>query len=255
MAAEIQIRHCTSLDEFDQCVSLERLIWGDAITVPNGIFVVAKHTGGQVLGAFDEDKLVGFTLALAGLRTMQPLLHSHMTAVLPDYQNRGLGRSLKIFQRRDALNRGIRLVEWTFDPLEIKNARFNLVRLGAIARRFIPNCYGVTASPAHAGLPTDRLLAEWWLDSERVRRILSDSPPSLASDAVRVSIPMNVSETKFTDATEAATVQRHLGQRLQRRLVAGYVVTGIEPHISSADYILEPAAEIDGLQLPPIHND
>ena len=169
---EIEIRHCHSLPEYETCVDLELRIWGEQIAVPSAIFVVAHHTGGQILGAFDDDKMVGFTLALVGTRSGKPFLHSHMTAVLPAYQNRGVGRRLKLFQRQDALKRDIRLVEWTFDPLELKNAHFNFVRLGAIAQRFIPDCYGITQSPLHAGLPTDRLVAEWWIDSDRVKNIL-----------------------------------------------------------------------------------
>src|SRR5262245_66388141 len=104
--------------------------------------------------------MAGFTLALAGLREGKPLLHSHLTAVLEEYRNLGIGRRLKLFQRQDALGRGIELVEWTFDPLEIKNAYFNLVRLGAIARRFLPNCYGITPSPWTGCLPHHRPNAE-----------------------------------------------------------------------------------------------
>jgi predicted GNAT superfamily acetyltransferase len=173
----IEIRHCRSLPEYDDGARLERLIWGEEITVPTPIFVVADHTGGQVIGAYDGNKMVGLTLALAGFRGSLRFLHSHMTAVLPEYQNRGVGRRLKLFQRQDALKRGIPLVEWTFDPLELKNAHFNLVRLGAVARRYIPDCYGVTESPLHAGLPTDRLVAEWWIDSVRVKEILAGNLP------------------------------------------------------------------------------
>ena len=133
--------------------------------------------------------MVGFTLALVGTRAAKPFLHSHMTAVLPEFQNQGVGRRLKLFQRHDALKRGIRLVEWTFDPLELKNAHFNFVRLGAIARRFIPNCYGVTESPLHAGLPTDRLVAEWWIDSDRVKNILADNSLPAAADTQSISLP------------------------------------------------------------------
>src|SRR6202012_2433270 len=101
-------------------------------------------------------------------------LHSHMLAVLPEYRNAGLGRRLKLAQRDDALSRGFDLMEWTFDPLEIKNAYFNLERLGAIARRYNVNQYGITSSPLQGGLPTDRLVAEWWLKSKRVEQLLAN---------------------------------------------------------------------------------
>ena len=79
-------------------------------------------------------------------------------------------------QRDDALARGIQLIEWTFDPMELKNAFFNIERLGAIVRRYAENQYGITASPLHGGLPTDRCYAEWWIDSPRVRAVLAGQP-------------------------------------------------------------------------------
>src|SRR5208283_845949 len=101
-------------------------------------------------------------------------LHSHMLGVLPEYRDAGIGRTLKLTQRDEARARGIDLIEWTFDPLEIKNAFFNIERLGAIVRRFVLNQYGTTSSPLNAGLPTDRCTAEWWISSPRVLAITGD---------------------------------------------------------------------------------
>ena len=143
--AQIRVRHCHGLEEFHACVELQWRVWGgaDIDLVPLPLFVLAAETGGQVLGAFagaaEAGKMVGFTLAIAGAREGKPYLHSHMTAVLEEHRDRGVGRQLKLFQRQDALDRGIELVEWTFDPLELRNAYFNLVRLGAIVRRLLPN--------------------------------------------------------------------------------------------------------------------
>src|SRR5580692_8486295 len=247
---EIEIRHCESLAEYETCVRLEKQIWGEHIAVPSAIFVVAHHTGGQIFGAFDSGRMIGMTLALAGTRAGKPFLHSHMTAVLPEYQNLGVGRRLKFFQRQDALKRDIRLVEWTFDPLELKNAHFNFVRLGAIARRYIPNCYGVTESPLHAGLPTDRLVAEWWLDSDRVRGILADNPCPLGETTERVSIPSNIGALKKKDQQAGAKVQKQARESFQKYFREGYVATGIEAREDATHYILEPAASIGGLRLP-----
>ena len=249
MPAEIEIRHCQSLAEYDECVRLERSTWGEDITVPAAIFVVAHHSGGQVLGAFEGGKIIGFTLALAGLRGAQRFLHSHMTAVLPAYQNRGVGRRLKLFQRQDALKRGIPLVEWTFDPLELKNAHFNLVRLGAVVRCYIPDCYGVTNSPVHAGLPTDRLVAEWWLDSERVRGILADNPAPAKGPLERISIPSGVTETKMNDRAAGLRIQSAVRSQFEQLFSKGYIASGIENRGDATDYLLEPIASIAGLQL------
>ncbi len=191
----ILIRHCHGIEEFEACIQVERAVWksADLDVVPMPLFVVAAETGGQVLGAFHGKDLVGFTLAIAGWRSRKPFLHSHMTAVLDGYRNRGIGRRLKLFQREDALARGISLIEWTFDPLITKNAYFNFMRLGAIARRYVPNAYGITTSPLHADLPTDRLVAEWDLRSLRVRRVLAGkrATPAFSKKAVRITIPVN----------------------------------------------------------------
>lgn len=255
LSAEIEVRHCHSLPEYDECVRLERLTWGETITVPAAIFVVAHHSGGQVLGAFGDGRLVGFTLALAGLRGKQRFLHSHMTAVLPEVQNRGVGRRLKLFQRQDGLKRGIPLVEWTFDPLELKNARFNLARLGAVVRRYLPDCYGVTNSPLHDGLPTDRLVAEWWLDSERVKGTLADDVPPANSALERISVPSNLAEIKKRDRAGGLRIQSAARVEFQQWFQKGYVATGIENRGDSTDYILEPRASIAGLRLEEFHEE
>jgi predicted GNAT superfamily acetyltransferase len=247
---DIEIRHCESLEEYEECVRLQRITWGKDILVPSAIFVVAHHTGGQVLGAFDGSKMAGFTHALAGVRGGSVFLHSHMTAVLPEYQNRGVGRRLKLFQRQDALKRGIHLVEWTFDPLELKNARFNLLRLGAVVRRFVANCYGITDSPMHAGLPTDRLIAEWWLDSERVKDILAGNLPASGKSEKRIALPADIGERKNENRAEAAGIQLAARTQFEEHFAAGYVATGIETDGTTTEYILEPAGGIAGLQLP-----
>src|ERR1700744_2673954 len=139
------------------------------------MFLLEMKIGGQVVGAcVPGGKMIGFAMALPAYRDGMPYLHSHMLAVLPEYRNAGLGRRLKLAQRDDALSRGFDLMEWTFDPLEIKNAYFNLERLGAIARRYNVNQYGITSSPLQGGLPTDRLVAEWWLKSKRVEQLLAN---------------------------------------------------------------------------------
>jgi predicted GNAT superfamily acetyltransferase len=251
----VEIRHCSTKREYEECVRLEHAIWGEKISVPLPIFVVAHHTGGQVIGAFNEEKLAGCTLALAATRAGKPFLHSHMTAVLPEFRDQGVGRRLKLFQRQDALKRGIELVEWTFDPLDLKNAYFNLVRLGAVARRYIADCYGVTESPLHAGLPTDRLVAEWWLNSERVKCILADDAPPMKDSAERVTLPANIAEIRESDRDAAARVQATGREQFQEWFASGYVTTGVESREGTTDYLLEPAAAIAGLRFPTLVED
>src|SRR5277367_504014 len=204
MSEGIVVRKCSSIEEFHGCVALEKEIWGeeDLEVEPVTLFVVAAETGGQVLGAFDGKRMVGFTLAVAGFREGTIFLHSHMTGVLDEYRDRGAGRALKLLQREEALGRGIRLIVWTFDPLETRNAHFNLNRLGAIARKYLPNHYGVTSSPLHLGLATDRLLAEWRLDSERVVAAVSDlgkAPSASVVAAATIALPGELGAWKQSD--------------------------------------------------------
>src|SRR6201994_3818811 len=166
----IEIRPLTSLEHFERCVVLQLEVWGysDGDVIPRRVFVVAERIGGQVLGAFDGDNLGGFAMSLPGYRHGKSYLHSHMLAVLPPYRNSGIGRRLKLAQRDDAIARGFDLMEWTFDPLEIRNSHLNISRLGVIVRRHQPDFYGPSSSPLQGGLPTDRLYAEWWVRSARV---------------------------------------------------------------------------------------
>ena len=183
----IAIRRCEGLEELRACVALQKEVWNftDAELVPLRMFVVAEKVGGQVMGAFDGERMVGFALSVPGTRSGRVYLHSHMLAVHKDHRNGGLGRRLKLLQREDALARGIELIEWTFDPLEIKNAYLNIEKLGAIARRYNINQYGITSSPLQGGLPSDRLIAEWWLKSERVEDFAGDGEGSGFRAAVR----------------------------------------------------------------------
>jgi predicted GNAT superfamily acetyltransferase len=248
-ASDVEIRPCVSVAEFAECVRIEHAIWGESIAVPVPMFVVAHHSGGEVLGAFLDGALVGFTLAYAGMRAGKHFVHSHMAAVLPEYRDRGVGRALKLFQRREALRRGIDLIEWTFDPLDLKNGYFNLARLGVIARRYIPNCYGVTDSPLHAGLPTDRLVAEWWLASERVEKAIEGVANPASGAAERIEISNSFAMLREIDRAAALRLQTSLREQFQAAFAKGFAATGIEGREGATDYILEPAGAVEGLKL------
>lgn len=174
-AEKISVHKIVSIPEMEACVQLQQAVWQfrDLDIIPRRMFAVANAVGGQVMGAWTADKLIGYALAIPGLRDGRPYFHSHMLAVTPEYRNRGVGKMLKLAQREDALARGIELIEWTFDPLEVKNAFFNIEKLGAIVRRYTPDFYGASTSPLHGNLPTDRLHAEWWLRSARVRALIA----------------------------------------------------------------------------------
>ncbi len=210
-ADALRLRSCSTLEEFNACLELQREVWGfsDLELVPLRVFSVASKIGGQVIGAWEGDTLVGFAFSLPGSRGGYPYLHSHMLGVKETYRNTGLGRRIKLFQREDAIARGFDLIEWTFDPLEIKNAYFNLERLGAIARRYNLNQYGITTSPLQGFLPTDRLVAEWWLKSKRVESLLTTGRLPGFQAELQISVPAEIYAWKAHAETrpKAAEVQ------------------------------------------------
>ena len=231
-ADAIGLRRCHDIEEFRACVALQKEVWNftDAELVPLRMFVVADKVGGQVMGAFDGKTMVGFALSVPGTRSGHVYLHSHMLAVRKEYRNGGLGRRMKLMQRQDALARGIELIEWTFDPLEIKNAYLNIEKLGAISRRYNINQYGITSSPLQGGLPSDRLIAEWWLKSKRVsdllengknQRVSGGSCDSCASPDLRL-------EGGSRDRAKAQQVQERNRDHFLHSFKNGLTVLGYE---------------------------
>jgi predicted GNAT superfamily acetyltransferase len=228
----IIVRSCEADSELMACVELQKEVWGfsDAELIPLRLFMVAQRIGGQVLGAFDGNELVGFALGIPGMRGGHPYLHSHMLAVRTTYRNSGVGRRIKLFQREDALARGCELIEWTFDPLEIKNAFLNLERLGAIARRYNINQYGVSFSPLQGGLPTDRLVAEWWLKSKRVEALLGSGKLPRFEVEETVTVPAEIYRWKASEADwgRAAQVQEHNRGLLIAAFARGLAALGLK---------------------------
>jgi predicted GNAT superfamily acetyltransferase len=268
-----------------QCVDVQRKAWGfsDEDLLPVRVLVVCTKIGGQVLGALDaHGKVVGFVNAFPGVRDNKVYLHSQMMGVLPVYQNFGIGRGLKLAQREEALRRGIQRIEWTFDPLEIRNAHFNLEILGVICRKLYVNTYGITSSHLQAGLPTDRLVAEWHLESARVRsRIRAHSlKPTQPSEIVpftvnpfrpmgareenseytascfcteetaenrakTVELPSNMNQLKSVDSETSLKLQLEFRQQMLNLLERDYCVTKFEVDRGNqrARYHLEPYDE------------
>jgi predicted GNAT superfamily acetyltransferase len=223
----VKIRSCEGFEELSHCVQLQKDVWGypDRDVMPRRVFVVAQKIGGQVIGAFDGGRLVGFALALPGISPSGPYLHSHMLAVEPDHRNRGIGRKLKLFQREEALGRGIGRMEWTFDPLEIKNSFLNIAKLGTVVRRYAPNFYGISSSPLHGQVPTDRLYAEWWLDSDRVRAALDHGhEPTTAAVEQEIAVPHQIAHWRHEAEDQGRVLdiqtqnREHFEQAFARRL-------------------------------------
>jgi predicted GNAT superfamily acetyltransferase len=262
----IEIRACEGLEELEACVQLQVETWGvdPSETTPRKSFLLAQQIGGQVIGAFvkagrreegggsrdeglgsrdegagDEglgtgkaESLVGFAFSLPGVKTKDgiasPYLHSHMLAVKEGFRNRGIGVELKLAQRNEALARGIRKMEWTFDPLEIKNAYINIHRLGAIVFSYRVNFYGLSSSRLQGGLPTDRLVAEWYMDSPRVRGRVDGRSAEDYDIARRIVVPAAIYEWKTSEASRsrAEDVQLENRRKFQEAFNEGMTVVG-----------------------------
>ncbi len=239
----IEIRRLTTQPEFTEAVQLQKTIWGfeDIDLLPVRLFVVASKVGGHVFGAYDGSRMVAFCLAIPGLKPRgRYYLHSHMLGVLDGYRDLGLGRKLKLAQRGEALERGIDLIEWTFDPLELKNAFFNIERLGAIIRRFVFNQYGTTSSTLHGGLPTDRCVPEWYIASDRVRGILGGTPLPLPAIEARIAVPQAIGEIKKTDPARARAIQSEVSAQFDHHFAQGLAVVGFERSPEFGSYLLAP---------------
>lgn len=232
-ARMIEVREISEHRDLAAAVKLQKIIWGfeEVDLLPQRLFVVATKIGGNVLGAFDGDQMVGFSLAIPGVKADGGAYwHSHMMGVLEPYRNKGVGRMLKMRQRSDALARGIKLIEWTFDPLELKNAFFNIERLGVIVRRYVLNQYGTTSSHLHGSLPTDRCVAEWFLDRERKTIPIRS----------RIEVPAEIAMLRRKDPPRARAIQERISNRFIDCFRQGLAVIGFERMPSAGAYLLAP---------------
>lgn len=167
----IEIRECTTVEEMNHCVMLQREVFAmpDLEISPARHLIVTRTAGGYTLGAYHDDQLIGFVLSIPGFRGEERFFYSHMAAVRKEFQSLGIGAKLKWAQRDRALALGVNFIKWTFEPVQARNAYFNLERLGAVIKEYTPNYYGQdhTAVP-EMSIQSDRLFAEWHLDSQRV---------------------------------------------------------------------------------------
>lgn len=246
MAAEIDIRVLSDLADFQKTLDVQAEVWGfsEIERVPSRLSVVFTKIGGLVLGAFEHGEMVGFSLAFPGILSGgRPYWHSHMTGVLPTHQNRRIGRALKLRQREEALRSGVELIEWTFDPLEIRNAYFNIERLGVVCGTFLPNYYGLTSSRLHGGLPTDRLLAEWRVVGERAIQAVADRRPPRPRIAATVEVPAKIDELRRDDPEQARAVQTGVREAFQRYFAQGKKVVGFRVSAEAGVFELSDGSE------------
>lgn len=165
----LEIKKIEKLDELKEALKIQKRAWEfesleDVVPLP--IFVLSARFGGLVLGAFFDGDMAGFSLAFPLLEEGELVLHSHMTAVKPEFQGRGIGYQIKLAQRNEAKKMGYQKITWTYDPLQARNAYFNIVKLGARVSNYFSDFYGPLSSKFNRGFPTHRFLVEWMVDAE-----------------------------------------------------------------------------------------
>jgi predicted GNAT superfamily acetyltransferase len=245
-ASEIEIRECTTIDEFEECVQLQREVFRfpDIEASPRRHFIVARRAGGWALGAFAGDELVGFVHNLVAVDGDRLYGYSHMLAVKKDYQNKGVGARLKWAQRERALAEGRRLIRWTWDPMQARNAHFNLNRLGVVVRSYAVNFYGtdysvVETPDAHRpGIDSDRLFGEWELDSQRVERREARQDVSVATPEATIAIPVDWSSLIKEDPARARSELLRVRGEFEKAFESDLVCAGFASDAQRPRYLL-----------------
>ncbi|QQS41322.1 MAG: GNAT family N-acetyltransferase [Acidobacteriota bacterium] len=242
---DIEIRECTTVEELSGCVDLQRSVFAlpEVEISPVRHFVVTMHAGGFTLGAFDRDRLVGFVLSVPAFLDGERAFYSHMTAVAAEYQGLGIGARLKWVQRERSLAEGVGYVKWTFQPVQARNAYFNLEKLGAIVKRYVPDFYGTDYGaspelPAQLGLESDRLVAEWHLRGEKTSALAAGERYSEERVPARKVVTTNdwakmVSETP----KEARVFQNRLRDEFVEAISQGLVCEGFERHPETPSFL------------------
>ena len=265
MSRDVTLRPLASRADYHACVRLQREIWGRdfADVVSPTILMVCQRVGGVAAGAFDAGgRLLGFVFGISGVRNGRPAHWSDMLAVHPDARRRGLGRSLKLYQRQRLLANGIEVACWSFDPLVAANAHINVNVLGAVPVEYVTDMYGDTGSTLHRGLATDRVIVEWRLTDARVERLLAgqaDPPPAAAHSApalgsshppandalpagpwVRIAAPADIGALKAADPDRATHWQQTHRRAFAWYLSRGYRVIGFQyaPPPGNSHYLL-----------------
>ena len=255
---QTQIRECTTIDELDSCVHLQREVFGlpDLEISPRRHLIVTRHAGGWTLGAFAAERLVGFVHHLVAVRNSNEIFgYSHMMAVARDYQNQGVGARLKWAQRKKALSEGREFIKWTWDPMQARNAHFNLNRLGVTVDVFADNFYGTdyNTDPAQMkegapGLQSDRLFAKWNLKSPRVESLESRTEYVVtANPAGTITIPSNWSQLVREDLRRARAEQERVRREFKEAFAGGLICAGFDREAGNERYLLYRQADVADL--------
>jgi predicted GNAT superfamily acetyltransferase len=246
---DYHIRHFDTHADHEACVALQERVWSGDVPVPTNMTITVQRHGGVTLGAFDRTtgEMIGFVLGLLS-PAHQPGAnrglshHSHIAAIAPERQGQGIGEALKRAQATWCVSQGLNLMTWTVDPLEAKNARLNVGKLGCICRTFIPNLYGNMTDVLNAGLPSDRFEVEWWLDRQRVndewRMANGELSFATGPSQIAIEIPRDFQALKRVDFEAARRWRMTTREQFQRAFAGGYLVTGFTLEGDNAYYTL-----------------
>ena len=235
--ADVTIRECVSVEDFRQCIELERAVWrdDDIGIMPIRLYLISKACKAPTVGAFDHTgKLVGFVHTMLALMGRQVVYHSHLAAVVEGLRHKDIGFRMKLKQRDFAIEYGIPLIIWTFDPLQSRNAHLNVNKLGAIIRRYEENYYGEGLSAVFdADVPSDRVFAEWWVSAPHVEAALAGHRPEVA-DPTSVIIPEDIQRVREQSVEEHKRWRLRVRADFLRELSKGRIARGFERDPASA---------------------
>ena len=243
---EIEIRECRSVGDLSQCIALQKEVFAlpDLEISPVRHLIVSRQAGGFTLGAFVGELLVGFVLSVPGFSDSGIFFYSHMAAVKGSFQGCGIGANLKWAQRETALERGVKYIKWTFQPIQARNAFFNLEKLGAIIKHYEPNFYGTDYSTIgdqsnNIGLDSDRLFAEWHLENERVEKLSKgESYKETGAVAKRIEVRYDWNELVKSDPHKAVREQERIKKEFQAAFADGLICRGFERGADVSAYLL-----------------
>lgn len=236
----IAIRECSSIEDFQQCIELERAVWkdDDIGIMPIRLYMISKACNAPTIGAFESSgRMVGFVHTMIAVMDKHVVYHSHLAAVLEDLRHQDIGFRMKLAQRQHAMKAGVPLIIWTFDPLQSRNAHLNINKLGAIVRRYEVNHYSEGLSTVFdSGVPSDRIFAEWWVSSAHVESALAGNRPNVGDPSESVLIPEDINRVR--------SVEEHLKWRIrvrenfQNALAGSLIVRGFERADGTSRYLL-----------------
>ena len=243
---EIKIRECRSVGDLSQCVALQKEVFAlpDIEISPVRHFIVSRQAGGFTLGAFAGELLVGFVLSVPSFFGDERFFYSHMAAVKGDFQGSGIGAKLKWAQRETALAKDVKYIKWTFQPVQSRNAFFNLEKLGVIIKHYEPNFYGTDYSTSgdqskNIGLDSDRLFAEWHLESEKVERLANGETCAEKDKAVKtIEIPNDWNALVKSNVKTAAAEQTRIKKEFQTAFADNLICRSFERSETAPGYLL-----------------